>query len=536
MPQVRTTRTKKNTGPIRFAIYLRCSTDDQKHGDFTTIDVQREKNTAYVEAQGGVVIGVYADEGKSGTNLNRPEWKRLLSDAQAGKFDAVVMTYMSRLARGEAYHVAEYLLKESGVQIALVQEHFTPDLAGHVNKQMTILMDGMYPKMVSQWTKTKMQQMVERGFVCGGIVPFGMSREFVTDAVGFASADKEPPKRNVPHPEESVFVRRAFEIFVETRNISRVIEYLSAMSGRRFTYDSAKLLLTNEVYRGVLRFGEWVNFTSHEAIVSEALWDMAQEAMQNRTRRIKRDPLDTASYYLRGIVYCPACGCRMTPGNHHGRTAAVRYYECTGAHKKSTVGCPVRRVNAHSLHNVVYAEICRAAEHPTRMTQLVRDAVKALPAPEKLDDQLVAVSRRLRDVEKRTKNCLTVIETGGAAARAVLARLDELEQEKIGLQEERNKIAGQIADTRINRPDVEQVQSLWQRFAELWEKGTEDDRAELMPLLVERVEMIGKEHGIARLVFDAKIGAKMKNPTSYNVGLTSGLGAGDGLEPPTFGL
>ena len=62
---------------------------------------------------------------------------------------------MSRLARGEGYHVAEYLLKEAGVKVDLVREKFTADLAGHVNKQMTILMDGMSPKVVSQWTKAK---------------------------------------------------------------------------------------------------------------------------------------------------------------------------------------------------------------------------------------------------------------------------------------------------------------------------------------------------------------------------------------------
>src|SRR4051812_24734766 len=123
---------KRNIGPIRYAIYLRCSSDDQAKGDFTTIDTQREINTHYIVEQGGVLIGEYSDEGKTGTNLNRTGWKRLLADAQAGMFDTVVVTYMSRLGRGDACTVAEWNLKDASVRVEMVKEKFTDDLSGHI--------------------------------------------------------------------------------------------------------------------------------------------------------------------------------------------------------------------------------------------------------------------------------------------------------------------------------------------------------------------------------------------------------------------
>jgi DNA invertase Pin-like site-specific DNA recombinase len=269
-------RAEHNGGPTRYAIYLRCSTDDQKHGDFTTIDAQREHNTRHVAQIGGTLVREYADEGRSGTNLKRTGWQALLRDAEEGLFDAVVVTYMSRLARGEAYHVAEYLLKERGVLIELVRERFTPDLAGHVNKQMTILMDGMYPKMVSQWTKTKMQQMVEKGYVCGQTPTLGYRKVPVTDAPDFSGNGKEPPKRLVIHDEEAEIVHKAFTILAETAKYNPVVDYLRVATGRKWTIDSATRLLRNDAFRGVLRFGEWVNETAHEPIVSEDLWNAAR--------------------------------------------------------------------------------------------------------------------------------------------------------------------------------------------------------------------------------------------------------------------
>ena len=83
---------QKQNGPARYTLYLRCSTDDQKEGDFTTVQVQEELNRSYVATMRGTVAGVYRDEGISGTTLKRPDWQRLLADAQAGCFDSVGST------------------------------------------------------------------------------------------------------------------------------------------------------------------------------------------------------------------------------------------------------------------------------------------------------------------------------------------------------------------------------------------------------------------------------------------------------------
>jgi site-specific DNA recombinase len=97
----------RSQGPVRYALYQRCSTDDQRHGDFTTIDVQQEVNARHVREKGGEVVAIFSDEGKSGTNLNRPGWKNLLAAAREGGFDRVCVTYTNRLGRGESATIAE---------------------------------------------------------------------------------------------------------------------------------------------------------------------------------------------------------------------------------------------------------------------------------------------------------------------------------------------------------------------------------------------------------------------------------------------
>ncbi len=520
---------KQKTGPTRVAIYLRCSTDDQKHGDFTTIDTQREINLRHVTELGGTFAGEYVDEGRSGTNLKRPDWQRLLRDAEAGKFDAVCCTYMSHLARGEVYHIAEYLLGERTVSIELVREKFTPDLAGHVNKQMTILMDGMYPKMVSQWTRTKMEQMVEKGYFCGGTVPYGLTPLPVLDAPGNSRNDNDPPKRLTPDPYAVPIVRHAFTVFAETRSYAKVTEYLRSATGRVWTFQTVTRLIRNEVYRGVLRFGEWVNHTAHEPIVSEALWDAAQAADAQRTRQPKQNPVEDFPFHLRGKVWCPHCGSRMTPMWYKGRLGNVRYYECLAALKKLTTGCPARRVNAVTIHSAIVKTIERFANHPTPLRTLMSEAAKAMPEPADSRRELAESRRRLMDVERRINRCQEAIEEGTGTVRSLVQRLEVLETERLPLEAACRELEGSAHSTIKRRADVEEVCSYWKRWIELWGEATDEEKTDLMGLLVDRVEMRDKERGACRI-------SLIPQAPSHRFELTYQMGAGAGLEPATFGL
>ena len=158
----------------RYALYCRCSSDEQKHKDFSTTDVQEGLSRGYVRATGGTVAGLYKDEAVSGTTLKRKGFQQLLADAQAGKFDVVVVTYMSRLGRGRSFVIAEYELEKCNVRVEMVKEQFTDDIGGYMGKNMTNVMDGMYAFQVRGWTMTKMEEMVEAGFLAGGPAPLGL--------------------------------------------------------------------------------------------------------------------------------------------------------------------------------------------------------------------------------------------------------------------------------------------------------------------------------------------------------------------------
>ena len=532
----------------RYASYLRCSTDDQSYGDYTTIDTQRAINAERIEQLGGEPVAEYSDDGRTGMNLNRPGWKRLLADASARKFDGVVVTYMSRLARGEAYHVAEYLLKEEKVAVELVKEQFTPDMVGQLHKSLKIAMDGSYCRQVSDWTRTKQSQMVKMGYHTGGICPYGYMTEDVpgTAPVQLAGGKVKPaPRRMVPHPDHCGQVRRAFEIFVSTRSIADVQKHLRAVDPtRRWPMTLVRYLLTNEKYRGCQRFGQHVNISAHEAIISEQLWDATQLLLATPERQIdpnadgnkKGREKDPVAYWLRGIVYC-SCGSRMTPAEATGRGGRVPYYECIQA-AKNGAACETKRVNANSLHTAVIGEIVRCAAHPSRLIRLWEDAAKKFPQPTEAREELGRVRRNLRETQKKAGRIVEAIKQAGALP-ALVSEVRQLEELAASQKARITELEESQVCRTMSRPDAAKIAAVWNDLLDLWEDMTDEERTRLLRLVVHRVE-VQKGKGTTWLCLAAH---QMIPPGPSNSQKLDGMftyrdrkSAGEGLEPPTFGL
>ena len=70
------------------ALYERLSRDDDLAGDSNSIINQKKYLEGYAAQQGYENVVHYTDDGYSGGNFERPAWKQLVSDIEAGKASA----------------------------------------------------------------------------------------------------------------------------------------------------------------------------------------------------------------------------------------------------------------------------------------------------------------------------------------------------------------------------------------------------------------------------------------------------------------
>ncbi len=483
---------------IRYAIYARCSSDDQAAGDYSTIDAQRELLTRYAAERGGEVVAVYTDEGVSGTAIKRPSMTRLIAAAKRKEFDTVAATFMSRIGRGDAFTILRHELRTAGVSVELARESFANDVGGYVQRAATQMMDGMYPVMVSGWVKTKQQAMVAQGHFCGTRLPFGLTTE----------GEEGAPRRVVAVADLLPLVEKAYRLFVATRSLSAVQEYFkdAAPGSREWHLRTVEKLLRNELYRGVLRFGVNVNREAFPPILPKELTDAVDAAFEGRClelperpaqrREVKRDPF---TYYLRGAVYCAACGCRMTPKHATGTAGIVPYYQCMNMVHNIAPCIGAKRINAHRLHYGVLTEIAACAAAPSRIERLCQQAVRYLPGPEAEIARARAIRSEIKRIDTGLKRITSAITQGAGGLASLVTEGKRMEMERARLSIEAASAEQMARAASGRRPDAQAVARDFGRLLEGWERGEEAERALFMSLLVERADLVEQQSAVIHL-------------------------------------
>ena len=89
---------KQTEGKIT-ALYERLSRDDDQTGDSNSIVNQKQYLESYAHQKGYTNCQHYTDDGWSGGNFERPAWKQLIADIEAGKVAHVIVKDMSRAGR-----------------------------------------------------------------------------------------------------------------------------------------------------------------------------------------------------------------------------------------------------------------------------------------------------------------------------------------------------------------------------------------------------------------------------------------------------
>ena len=141
------------TKSYRVGIYTRLSKDDGTDGESVSIDTQKHLLTKYVQDNNWQIAEIYVDDGYSGTNFDRPDFKRMIKDIENNKLDCVNTKDLSRLGRNylQCGYYLEIFFPEHNVRYIAVTDgvdtisNITMDITPFKN-----LLNEMYVKDTSK--------------------------------------------------------------------------------------------------------------------------------------------------------------------------------------------------------------------------------------------------------------------------------------------------------------------------------------------------------------------------------------------------
>lgn len=304
----------------RVAAYARVSTDsDEQMG---SVEAQKDYFEKLIrEKPGWVLVGVYADEGISGTSLNHREaFARMIDDAMDGQIDLIVTKSLSRFARNtvDALNIIRKLkLKDVGVYFEK-ENIWTMDSKGEL--LITIM---------SSLAQEESRSISEN-------VTWGQRKRFADGKVNmpykqFLGYRKGADGLPEIVPEEAEIVRTIYRMFVEGISAGSIAKHLTeggvpTPSGKavwqRHTIES---ILQNEKYKGsaLLQKKYTVDFLqkkmkvnegevpqyyvehSHPAIIAPEEWERVQLELKRRKDSGRRT-FSTSPFA--GKLICGDCG------------------------------------------------------------------------------------------------------------------------------------------------------------------------------------------------------------------------------------
>ena len=114
------------------ALYERLSRDDEVDGESNSITNQKIYLEEYAAQHDFARCAHYTDDGWSGGNFERPDWKRLIADIEAGKVGTVIVKDMSRVGRDylQTGFYTEVVFREHGVRFIAIGNGVDSDVKG----------------------------------------------------------------------------------------------------------------------------------------------------------------------------------------------------------------------------------------------------------------------------------------------------------------------------------------------------------------------------------------------------------------------
>ena len=173
--------TEKRLEPEKItALYERLSHDDELIGDSNSVVNQKAMLESYAAQHGFTNPVHYTDDGWSGANFDRPSWKRLIADIEAGKIGCVIAKDMSRVGRDylQTGFYTEVLFRQHGVRFIAIsngvdsEDQSTGEFAPFIN-----IMSEWYVRDCSRKQKAQYQIRGKSGKPVTNTIPYGFKKD-----------------------------------------------------------------------------------------------------------------------------------------------------------------------------------------------------------------------------------------------------------------------------------------------------------------------------------------------------------------------
>lgn len=210
----------QKTKSFKVGLYIRLSREDGDKEESSSVTNQREILKRYVsEQENFFAVKEYVDDGWTGTNFDRPKFKEMIKDIEAGVIDTVITKDLSRLGRERlmvGYYTEMYFPEHSVRYIALLDNIDTYIDSG-MNDMAPFkgVINDMYVRDISKKIRSSLIERRKAGNFLGVTAPYGYKK------------DPDNKFHLVINEKEAEVVKRVFRLYLEGNGLTKIAQILT---------------------------------------------------------------------------------------------------------------------------------------------------------------------------------------------------------------------------------------------------------------------------------------------------------------------
>ena len=392
-------------------IYARYSSHNQKE---ESIEQQIAECSDFAAKNGIRIVGIYADKAVSGRSDRRPNFQRMMRDAEKRQFQIVVAYKSNRIARNMLNALQyEARLDLLGIKTLYAKEEFGNTAAGRFALRTMMNVNQFYSENMGEDIK---RGMVDNANECkvNGMLPLG----YVKSKEGkYAIA-----------PDEAAVVREIFDSVLKDVSVAEIARSLNQRGihtklGREWNKNSFHIMLKNDNYIGVYRHSGVVVEDGIPPILEKEVFTAVQEKLANKKKTAGRRSAN-GEYLLTGKLFCGYCGSYMIGVSGTGENGTVHnYYQCQKRHAEGR--CEKKNVRRDFIEKLI-ARLTQDYILQDDTIEWIADSTMSFQAMARRESGVAQLERDLADNRKVAKNIMAAIEQG-IITETTKARLLEVE-------------------------------------------------------------------------------------------------------------
>lgn len=529
---------------INIAIYSRKSKFTGK-GDSIENQIQLCTEYAYSHFK-DVNITIYEDEGFSGKNTDRPEFKRLLSDIKDKKVNILMCYRLDRISRNVAdFSSTLEMLEHYNVDFISIKEQFdTTSPMGRAMTYISSVFAQLERETIAERVRDNMLQLSKTGRWLGGKCPFGFSSQ----EVSFADNENKTRKlyRLVPN-EDIELVKLFFNKFLELGSLIKLESFLvkaniQTSKGKYFNLSSLKFILLNPVYacadslaynyfnengynvcsdeklfdstHGIMSYNrtrqtsssvkhnaanEWIIAVGeHEPIISSKDWIQVQTIMNlNKEKTFRK--VHSQDALLSGILRCECCGSYMRPKRSRLSADGTKYhyyYICELKEKSNRTKCNVKNLPGHTLDVNIVTELKALSLSSSALSSKIEsNKISISKNITDLTNDIKRLTTQIASEEDKINNLLSTLELckDSIASKYIISQINDIGETVKSLNEQLSTLKSQKQNNDVTTLTLDLMSDTLTNFTSLYDKSSPAQRRLLIKSIVDNLSWDGNK-------------------------------------------